>query len=187
MVVFFVKIIRTGYTDRIVNRNIIAQRNYNDKSAEEPRIMQDFRHANLTGTICIAWLLLEAPHVLTSYFKQLQNSSELDSLKREDLRYVWYVDLVLLWLRFCYAMALPVASFTWSKDLWNSFKDIILCRKNNSIGDESLKKNENEKIRLEKKIREEKLKEKEANITAREQRVFHVPELFATSKGVNPD
>ena len=185
LVIFFVKIIRTGYTDRIVNRNIIAQRNYNDKSSEEPRILKDFRHANLTGTICIAWLLLEAPHVVTSYFNQIQHSSELGSLNRDDLKYIWYIDLVLLWLRFCYAMALPIASFTWSKDLWNSFKDIILCRKNNSIVDESLKKNDSETIRLEKKIREEKMREKEANVATKEQRVFHVPELFATSNGVH--
>ncbi|XP_045188978.2 uncharacterized protein LOC123546614 [Mercenaria mercenaria] len=185
MIVFFVKIIRTGYSERFHIRNIIAQHNYNDESAEEPRIKQDFRHANLTGTICIAWLILESPHVVTSYFNQLQNSSEGDSIEREDLQYVWYVDLVLLWLRFCYAMALPIASFTWSKDLWKSFKDMILCRKNNSIVDESFKKNDSDTLRLEKKIREERMKEKEAIISPREQRVFQVPVLFATSHGVH--
>lgn len=187
--IFFVKIIRTCYKQRFDIRNIISQHNYNDDSSEEPRITQELRYVNLTGTICIAWLVLEGPHVVTTYLGQFQNSSELGGSKREklteDLRYAWYVDLVLLWLRFSYGMALPIATFIWNKDLWKSFKDIILCRKNNSVVDESFKKNDSDTIRLEKKIREEKMKEKEAIISAREQRVFQVPVLFATSHGVH--
>lgn len=184
MIVFFVKIMRTVYMERLIIRSILSQHNYNDDSGEEPRVKQDIRHVNLTGTICMAWLMLTGPHVVTSYFNQIQNSAEIGGNNNEDLEYVWYVDLVLLWLRFSYAMALPIASFTWSKDLWKSFKDMILCRKNNAIVDESMKRSDSDTIRLDRKIKEERLKEKEAIISVKDQRVFQVPVLFATSHGV---
>lgn len=185
MIVLFVKIARTGYKERFLIRNIISQHNYNEDTSQEPRIKQEIRHTNINVTICVAWLVLEGPHVVTSYFNQFKNSSELDQIAEEDLKYVWYVDLVLLWLRFSYTMALPIACFTWSKELWKCFKDMILCRKNNSIIDESFKKGDSDSLKLERKIREEKMKEKESMSTPREHRVFQVPVLFATSHGVH--
>lgn len=185
MVTFFIIIIRTGYKERFEIRNIISQRNYEEDSTEEPQIQLHIRHANMTGTICIVWLALEGPHIVTAYLKLFKNSPELQDLSTKDLEYVWYVDLVLLWLRFSYVMALPIASFVWNKDLWKSFKDMILCRKNNSVVDESFKKCDTDTFRLDKNIKEQKIKENEAIISARESRLFQIPVLFATSHGVH--
>ncbi|XP_052770472.1 uncharacterized protein LOC128210277 [Mya arenaria] len=183
--VFFIKIIRTGYKERFNIRNATAQQSYNEEFTDEPQLKQDIRHAGVTGTLCIAWLILEGPHVVTSYYSQLTSSQEVQDLTSEQLRYVWYVDLVLLWLRFSYAMALPITAFTWNKELWKCFKDFILCRKNNSVIDESFKKAVSDTLRLDRKIREEKMKEKESILPQRDQRVFQVPVLFATSHGVH--
>ncbi|KAL4232376.1 hypothetical protein ACF0H5_009944 [Mactra antiquata] len=185
MVIFFIKIIRTGYKERFNIRHIISQHNYNEETSQEPRIKREIRNTNITGTLCVAWLFLEGPHVVTSYLHQFKNSIELNRAADEDLEYVWYVDLVLLWLRFSYTLALPITCFTWSKDLWKCFKDMILCRKNNSIIDESFKKGDSDSLKLERKIREEKLKIKENMAAMKEQRVFQVPVLFANSNGVH--
>lgn len=185
IVIFFVKIIRTGCRTRYLNRNLSSQiDNFSEVSSETNSLKQDSQHTNVTGTLCIVWLILEGPHVITSYYAQF-SGSELIQVSTEDAKYVWYVELVLLWLRFSYAMALPIIAFTWNKELWKCFKDLILCRKNNSVVDESFKKPESDTLRLEKKIKDEKLKEKESMMSPKEQRVFQVPVLFATSHGVH--
>ena len=188
MIVFFVKITRTYYKDRTLIRSLISQHNYKDDSQPEPRIKTEIRYTNLSGTVCVAWLIMNGPYVATLYFNMLQSSSELDEVSDDQVKYTWYVDLVLLWLRFSFTLVLPIATFVWNKELWKSFKDMILCRKNNSVIDESFKKNETDTQKLERKIKEEEKHEndKEVIMTAsREQRVFHVPVLFATSHGVH--
>ena len=183
--IFFIKIIRSGYKARFSLRNASAQKSYNEDFTNEPPLKQEILYANITLTLCVAWFVLEGPHMVTSYYSQLTNSSELGNMTPEQLRYVWYVDLVLLWLRFSYPMALPIAAFTWNKELWKCFKDFILCRKNNSITDESFQKGDSDTFRLDRKIKEEKMKWKEKIVPPKEQRVFQVPVLFATSHGVH--
>ena len=186
IILFFVKIIRTGCKNRYVNRNLTTQSdNYSDDTSETPQYKQDFQNLKLTGTLCVAWLIMEGPYVFTSYYAQFKLSSELSNDTTEDTVFVWYVDLVLLWLRFSFTMALPVIAFTWNKDLWKCGKDFILCRKNNSVIDESFKKPDSDTVRLERKLKEERMKEKESMMHPREQRVFQVPVLFATSHGVH--
>ncbi|KAH3707842.1 uncharacterized protein LOC127858619 [Dreissena polymorpha] len=185
MLVFFVNIIRSAYKERANIRNAIAQQNYNEDATGEPEIKQDIRHASVTGTLAVAWLVLEGPHTVTTFYSQFSVSSELGDITTDKLNYVWYVDLVLLWLRFCYSIALPVAAFTWNKELWKCFKDFILCRKNNSVVDESFKKSENDTFRLDRKLNGAKPKEKTGVFPQKEQRVFQVPVLFATSNGVH--
>lgn len=186
IIVFFVKIVRTNCKRGYMNRNLSAQHhNYADDTAENPRDKQEMLHTNIAGTLCIVWLVLEGPHFFTSYYSQFSGSAELSNASEEEKKYIWYVDLVLLWLRFSYVMALPIVAFTWHKDLWKCFKDFILCRKNNSVVDESFKKAESDTLRLERKIKEERMREKETMVPNREQRVFQVPVLFATSHGVH--
>lgn len=92
--------------------------------------------------------------------------------------------MVLLWLRFSYPLALPIASFTWNKELWKAFKDIVLCRKNNAVVDESLRKHtDSATLGIGRQLRDEK--QKESLCHHREDRVFHVPVLFATARGVH--
>lgn len=185
MIICFIKIICTIYKDRFVIRSLLSQKNYNDDNCMEPLIKQEIRHTYMALTIFVAWFVLQGPYLVMSYFKQFQHTSEIEKITKKDISYALFADLALLIAHLSYVTVLPLAAFLWRKDLWKSLKDKILCRKNNSVFDESFKKNERDIICLERKIKEEKLKEKEAMMLSRELRVFQVPVLFATSHGVH--
>lgn len=186
VIIFFVKIIRAGCKSRYINRNLTTQHdNFSEDSSETSQYKHEIQHLKLTGTLFAFWLILEGPYVVTSYYAQFRQSSALSNDSTQEEFYVWYVDLVLLYLRFSYTMALPFVAFTWNKELWKCCKDFVLCRKNNSVVDESFKKTESDTLRLERKLKEERMKEKVSIMHPREQRVFQVPVLFATSHGVH--
>ena len=180
---FFIFIIKTWYKERFAVRALLAQSNYDENANEVPRIRREIQYSNLSATVCLSWLILEGPYVFTSIYKLFKTSSELETNENDNLEYTWYVDLVLLLLKFSYVLVLPIASFVWSKELRKELKDIVLCRKNNAVIDASIEKSQVEPQRL-KNVREEE-KTKEALSQQKEPRVFQIPVLFATSHGVH--
>lgn len=180
---FFICIVKTWYKDRFAVRALLARNNYDENANEEPRIRREICYSNLSATVCLSWLVLEGPYVVTTIYKLFQTSAELESLTYESLQYVWHVDLVLLFMKFSYVLVLPVAAFIWAKELRKELRDIVLCTKNNAVVDASIKKCKIEVQKL-KNVREEE-KPKETLSQQKEQRVFQVPVLFATSHGVH--
>lgn len=180
---FFIVIVRTWYKERFAVRTLLAQNSYDENAKEEPRIRREILYSNLSATVCLSWLILEGPFVVTSVFKLFQNSVELEKISSGSLQYAWHVDLVLLFLKFSYVLVLPVAAFVWLKELRKELKDIVLCRKNNAVIDASMKKSKIVVQKLKNTGEEEKVKETHSH--SKEQRVFQVPVLFATSHGVH--
>ncbi|KAL3863277.1 hypothetical protein ACJMK2_005042 [Sinanodonta woodiana] len=190
LIIFNIIIIRIGLKERFIVRVLLTKNNYtNDASHDEPRIWKEIHFSKLSGTLFIAWIILHGPMTITSFIKQFQYSSELESLTPEQIAYTWHIDLVLLWLRFLYTIVLPVSAYLWNKELWQTVKDVFLCHKNNAIEDGSLKTltYEGKVDEYKKKIKEEKKKkdqEKLKEVLTPKNNKFEVPVLFATSHGV---
>ena len=183
---FFISIVKTWYKDRFAVRALLAQNNYDENGKEEPRIRREILYSNLSATVCVSWLILEGPYVATFIFKLFQSSVELNGATDENSAYAWHVDLVLLFLKFSYVLVLPTAAFAWLKELRKELRDIVLCRKNNAVTDESLKQSKVEVQRLKSSPEDENGKESLSKSTKhKENRVFQVPVLFATSRGVH--
>lgn len=182
-VCFFIFIVRTWYKDRFAVRALLAQNNYDENAKEEPRIRREILYSNLSATVCVSWIILEGPYIATFIFKLFQTSVELNNISDENSIYAWHVDLVLLFLKFSYVLVLPAAAFVWLKELRKELRDIVLCRKNNAVIDESMKRSEVEVQRL--KSSQEEDTGKEMLSKHKENRVFQVPVLFATSHGVH--
>lgn len=182
-VCFFISIVRTWYKDRFAIRALLAQNNYDENGKEEPRIRREILYSNLSATVCVSWLILEGPYIVTFIYKLFQSSVELNSTNDEYSVYAWHVDLVLLFLKFSYVLVLPIAAFAWLKELRKELRDIVLCRKNNAVIDESMKRSKVEVQRL--KTSNEDDNGKESLSKHKDNRVFQVPVLFATSHGVH--
>jgi hypothetical protein len=92
-------------------------------------------------------------------------------------------------------MALPLLAFTIHKNIWQSFKDRIFCRKRNSVIDatnteyspETTKDCLSDKLKIKVKLGDEKKVVKEENAKEAYIRTtgFQVPVFFATSNGVH--
>ena len=180
---FFISIVRTWYKDRFAVRALLAQNNYDENSKEEPRIRREILYSNLSATVCVSWLILEGPYIATFIFKIFQSSVKLNNTSDEYSVYAWHVDLVLLFLKFSYVLVLPIAAFAWLKELRKELRDIVLCRKNNAVTDESMKRSKVEVQRLKSSHDDENGKESLSK--HKDNRVFQVPVLFATSHGVH--
>ncbi|KAK3094461.1 hypothetical protein FSP39_002004 [Pinctada imbricata] len=187
-IVFYSVIIRTCCTERAAVQNILTQHQYS-KDIEEPSFVKEMKSAKFSAFLFFSWLFMEVPFIICLFGRILGKSDDLNLETKVTLHYSWYVDIILLWIKYGYVLILPIFALIWKKELWQNFKDTILCRKSNLVDDMTNKDNEeNQDVRCEKlnKASEEKMnvKEelKEAFVSSSG---FQVPVLFATSNGVH--
>ncbi|XP_046542373.1 uncharacterized protein LOC124252762 [Haliotis rubra] len=141
-------------------------------------------HGQIYGCALIIWFVFEVPYIVTAYIKQYQYSQEFqENPNLGQIDYPWVVDVTFVWVRFAFSGILPILTFAWKKELWRSWKDMVLCRRSNSVTDLETSSNPH----LKKKnlnVANIKTRERE-KIESPSALTFNVPVLFATANGIH--
>ncbi|XP_062620591.1 uncharacterized protein LOC134282166 isoform X1 [Saccostrea cucullata] len=167
-----------------------AKRSQNQYSKEEsePKLLRELKGAKYTGILLFLWIILEVPYISSQLIRMFRYSEDLNINSSFEIPNSYTVDVSLVWFRFGFVIILPILALFCKKELWQLFKNIILCRKSNLIVDLEIKVENpprHEKLELKytddkKQGKEEKMKESFVHNSG-----FQVPVLFATSQGVH--
>ncbi|XP_005089480.1 uncharacterized protein LOC101852289 [Aplysia californica] len=191
IVVFQILIVRVTCELRNSKRTQDPHKNYTQMLNETPLSDSVVSHPSCyTRILFVLWLILNVPFVITSSIKHYEQSQGVE--ESQFLDYPWEVDAVFIWMKFFFSAIFPFVTFFCKKDLWQSTKECVLCRRNNSIidievvglgSDTNVSKDKPPNIEVEFSTPKNKEKEREkaevSHILA-----FSVPVLFATSTGI---
>ncbi|XP_064631298.1 uncharacterized protein LOC135489733 [Lineus longissimus] len=135
-IVFFIVIIRSCIRQKVHDRDTLAQNNYTSRAGAEQNIWIELYGARYVGLLCIMWVFLVGPYVTLNYVEQYKNSAETAKLPAFiAFTYAWEVDLSFMWMKLSYVLILPFFTYILRKEVWQKIKDLILCRKSNTITD----------------------------------------------------
>ena len=190
----FLIMFKKAYKKRSAIRAKIAHQNYSAINNEQPELVKHIAMAKYAAVLFTAWFIFECPYIVTTYIKQFQYSEEIKNNPGvHALDYSWLVDVTFLFVRFSFSSVLPVLTFLWRKDFWQTWKDTVLCRRNNSVTDvdtlsaavvtSNVEKKENmdDHILYNPSVRsKEKMKVESSSALS-----FNIPVLFATSNGIH--
>ncbi|XP_060081736.1 uncharacterized protein LOC132561036 [Ylistrum balloti] len=186
-VILYIITMKNAFAEKSSVQAQMTRHQYSN-DVDEPNFYKEFAGAKFSGIILISWIFLSAPFVV-SIFVYLYGYSgmNLDSGLKTSHSSIMY--FLLLWLKYCNVYILPLFSLCYKKEFWLNFRDVLFCKKKNSVNDVANKNNRlsldsQDKIERiesgEKKIKEEKMKEAFIHNSG-----FQVPVLFATAKGVH--
>lgn len=182
IIIMFILIFHFSHKQQHEVKTIMTQNHYTDQLMAEPRLWQEMLTVKYVGVLCLLWLVLEIPYVITTYIQQYRFSSELSF----SVDYPWGVDVAFIWMRFSFSAIFPCATFFWKKDLWQCCKDCVICHRNNSIIDIQVKVSPTSKSVLVKELSPRASNSKDRNQPRSEPPLFfNVPVLFATSDGIH--
>ena len=138
---FFIYIIKSGAQLKRKETQESSQPGYLEGSRPPNRKWPEIEGAKFAGVMFIIWLILQAPYLILSSIMWYRNSTELAGNKEvNDLlyfEYPWELELALTWLKLSYPIFLPSVTFLWKKEVWQKFKNAVLCRKSNLVVDAS--------------------------------------------------
>ncbi|CAG5117736.1 unnamed protein product [Candidula unifasciata] len=165
--------------------NEIAEKNYMQMSTETSQAAPLVNSCSYTVSLVILWLVLEIPFIVTSYVMQYEYIQPLVATGRS-----WEVSITFVWMRFLYSAIFPYVTFFFKKEIWQSTKEHIFCRRHNSVVDTDSLGGGN--IAARDSCRKKTENETPSQITVRDKEcpqpsnssTFNVPVLFATSKGI---
>ena len=143
IIVFYIVIIKIGIQEKIRERKLSNPQAYVDSMMEESPIWSEVGSAKFVGVLLVVWIIFQGPYQLLSTIEQYRNSDKLEASDIFSFTYPWQLDLSLTWMRLCHPIFLPLLTFLYRKDMWQKFKNIILCRKSNLIIDASPKRSPN--------------------------------------------
>lgn len=185
-IIFFILAIKVSCSEHSIHA--IRSQNQYSKEVEEPKLLKELKGAKYTGILLFLWIIMEVPYIGAQLIRMFRYSDDLNINSSFQIPNTYSVDVSLVWIRFGFVLVLPILALLWKKELWQLFKNIILCRKSNLIVDLELKVENppsREKLDLKysddkKHVKEEKMKEAFVHNSG-----FQVPVLFATSRGVH--
>lgn len=184
--IFFTLAIKVSCSEHSIHA--IRSQNQYSKDVQEPKLLKELNGAKYTGILLFLWIIMEVPYISAQLIRMFRYSDDLNISSSFQIPNTYPVDVSLVWIRFGFVLVLPILALLWKKELWQLFKNIILCRKSNLIVDLELKVENppsREKLDLKysddkKHVKEEKMKEAFVHNSG-----FQVPVLFATSRGVH--
>lgn len=97
------------------------------------RLWPEVQSSGVVFILFLLWMVTELPYITLSSIQQYIQSDQINGT----LPYPTHLDTVFVWLKFCDAFILPFVIFRWRKDIWLKFKDLMFCRKSNSVVDAS--------------------------------------------------
>ncbi len=176
---FFCVIARIVIKEKLKERNSNSGQAYNVDEVGERKVWREISTSKYVLALFIIWLVFQGPYMLLNYVDQFKNSQEMTSTGANILEftYLWELDLSFAWMKFSYAIFLPIITFCWRKEIWQKFKNCILCRKSNLIKDASPHSTPNHRYSSEDGQKEHRRQDSQTN--------GKVPVLFATENGLH--
>lgn len=172
-VLCFIYIAREALSEKEAESTGVSRR-----SSSTVRLWPEVQSAGVVFILFLLWVLSELPYITLSSIEQYIHSSQVNG----SFNYSPDLDTVFMWLKFCSCCLLPFAVFRFRKDIWLKFKDLMFCRKSNSILDSSPRtkgKNKGTKSRL-------KQSQPVANVdTPKFEASFPIPTLKASKDGLH--
>ncbi|BFY98906.1 hypothetical protein BsWGS_01946 [Bradybaena similaris] len=167
----------------------VADKNYTQMSTETPEVPLFGHCCSYTVTLVLLWLVLEVPFIVTSYMMQYEYIENL--VPGITTAKSWEVSSTFIWMKFAFSSVFPCVTFFFKKEIWQSAKEHMLCRRHNSVLDtgslgvvaDIAARNGSSKQIDKETPSKVKVREKE-NLEAASSLAFNVPVLFATSKGI---
>ncbi len=133
IIVLYVLIVRAAVRERLREHPRVASQAYTDCVLQpDSRFWLELNTSKYVGVLVVIWAVLRGPYLLLSYSHQFQSNGPEDS---DGLTYPWQVELALTWIYLSFPTLLPLVTFCWRKEVWQKFKNLILCRKSNLIND----------------------------------------------------
>lgn len=185
-VIFFSLAIKVSCSEHSIHAK--RSQNQYSKEVEEPRLLKELNGAKYAGILLFLWIIMEVPYIGAQLIRMFRYSDDLNINSSFQIPNTYTVDVSLVWFRFGFVIVLPILALLWKKELWQLFKNIILCRKSNLVIDLEIKlENSPNGDKIDMKCSDDKKhtkddKNKEAFV---HNSGFQVPVLFATSRGVH--
>lgn len=142
------------------------------------RLWPEVQTAGVVFILFLIWAISELPYIILSSIEQYITSAEVD----QEFNYSPDLDTTFMWLKFCNTFALPLVIFKWRKDIWQKFKDLIFCRKSNSVVDASPRP---EKHPTSKQKPKTQVSINQASSTPKFQASFPIPTIKASKDGLH--
>lgn len=136
----------------------------------------EVQSAGVVLILFVLWAVCELPYITLTSIEQYIHSDQVAG----HFSYSATLDTAFTWLKFCNCCLLPFVSFKWRKDIWFKFKDLMFCRKSNSILDAS--------PRQEKNNGRSRFKQSQQSLTAdtpKFEASFPIPTIKATKDGLH--
>ena len=135
IIVLYILIIRRAVGERVRDRPRVASQAYTDAVLQpSSRFWTELNTSKYVGVLVVLWCIFQGPYLLLSYVEQFRNSDRFND-QQVELTYPWQVELSFTWMKLSYPIFLPLITFCWRKEVWQKFKNLILCRKSNLIND----------------------------------------------------
>ena len=132
IVILYIIIIRHAVKERVREHPRIVSQAYADSAVPpDSDFWTELNASKYVGVLVILWCVLRGPYLLLSFAEQFRKNDGSTQPIRQ--RYPWRVELALTWMYLSYPMFLPIVTFCWRKEVWQKFKNLILCRKSNLI------------------------------------------------------
>ena len=134
IIVLYILIIRRAVRERVRDRPRVASQAYTDAVLQpSSRFWTELNTSKYVGVLVVLWCIFQGPYLLLSYVEQYRNSDQFDD--EIELTYPWQIELSFTWMKLSHPVFLPLITFCWRKEVWQKFKNLILCRKSNLIND----------------------------------------------------
>ena len=194
--ILHILIIRLDWKMRVTKRAEEPQKNYtqmvSESSTHTVHTTKSSSHpSSYTRVLLLSWLVLDLPFLITSYIKHYQHSQSDDA---SFLNYPWEVDAAFIWMKFFFSALFPIVTMSFNKDLWQSTKECVFCRRNNSVIDSdalhsesvdaNTAKEKSVKVEVEFSTPKTPGKDKSKSEMSPSILAFSIPVLFATSYGM---
>ncbi|XP_067931627.1 uncharacterized protein [Watersipora subatra] len=127
-VLFFIYIAREALSEKEAESMGTSR-----ESSAMYKLWPEVQSAGVVFILYLTWAVSELPYITLSSIEQYIHSAQVNG----QFEYAANLDTAFVWLKFCDCGLLPFVIFKWRKDIWQKFKDLLFCRKNNSVLDSS--------------------------------------------------
>ena len=135
----YVAVARVAIRSKLQQRNANPSQVYsNVGAAAEQQLWREISAAKYVLLLFVLWCMFQGPYMLLSFTEEFRNSDGIRiSQAALEFTFPWEMSLAFTWMKFSYVTFLPVATFCCRKEVWQKFKNILLCRKSNLVNDAS--------------------------------------------------
>ncbi len=136
--ILYILIIREAVKERLKDRPRLASQAYTDDAIQPgSRFWTELNTSKYVGVLIVLWCIFQGPYLLLNFVEQYRHSDRLDPNEAVKVAYPWEIELAFTWMKLSFPIFLPLVTFCWRKEVWQKFKNLVLCRKSNLINDSS--------------------------------------------------
>ena len=116
----------------------MASQAYTDDAIQPgSRFWTELNTSKYVGVLIVLWCIFQGPYLLLNFVEQYRHSDKLSPNEAVEVAYPWEIELAFTWMKLSFPIFLPLVTFCWRKEVWQKFKNLVLCRKSNLINDSS--------------------------------------------------